>query len=134
VVEIDAALIEPSPFADRLSAGETDDPDFAALKDSIAAHGQQVPVLLRPHADADKAARGLYQAAYGHRRVQAARALGRPVRAVVRTLDDAALALAQLHRARLLRPHAARPRFRPRHRAGRACGPQIRDDAAFAGG
>jgi ParB family chromosome partitioning protein len=95
VVEIDATLIEPSPFADRLSKGETDDPDFAALKESIAVHGQQVPVLVRPHADADKAARGFYQAAYGHRRVQAARALGRPVRAVVRALDDAALVLAQ---------------------------------------
>ena len=95
VVEIDAALIEPSPFADRLSAGETDDPDFAALKESISTHGQQVPVLVRPHAEAEKAARGLYQAAYGHRRVQAARALGRPVRAVVRALDDAALVLAQ---------------------------------------
>ncbi len=95
VVEIDPALIEPSPFADRLSKAETDDPDFEALTRSIAAHGQQVPVLLRPHADAEKAARGLYQIAYGHRRVEAARALARPVRAVVRALDDAALALAQ---------------------------------------
>lgn len=95
VVEIDPALVEPSPFADRLSKAAADDPDFEALTRSIAAHGQQVPVLLRPHADAEKAARGLYQIAYGHRRVEAARALGRPVRAVVRALDDAALALAQ---------------------------------------
>lgn len=95
VVEIDPASIEPSPFADRLSKAQTDDPEFEALTASIASHGQQVPVLLRPHQDEAKAARGLYQIAYGHRRVEAARALGRPVRAVVRTLDDAALALAQ---------------------------------------
>ena len=95
VVEIDPAAIEPSPFADRLSEGAANDPDFEALKASMAEHGQQVPVLVRPHADRAKAARGLYQIAYGHRRVQAARALGRPVRAVVRTLDDAALVLAQ---------------------------------------
>jgi ParB family chromosome partitioning protein len=61
----------------------------------MAEHGQQVPVLVRPHPDPEKAARGLYQIAYGHRRAQAARELGLPVRAVVRTLDDAALALAQ---------------------------------------
>ena len=95
VVEIDPAAIEPSPFADRLSEGAANDPDFEALKASMAEHGQQVPVLVRPHADRAKAARGLYQIAYGHRRVQAARALGRPVRAVVREMDDAALVLAQ---------------------------------------
>jgi len=95
VVEIDTAIIEPSPFSDRLSDGSDLDEDFAALKASMEEHGQQVPVLLRPHADAAKAARGLYQIAYGHRRVQAARALGRPVRAVVRALDDTALAVAQ---------------------------------------
>lgn len=95
VVEIDPALIEPSPFADRLSKADLDDPEFEALKASIASHGQQVPVLLRPHEDEARAARGIYQIAYGHRRVEAARALARPVRAVVRALDDAALALAQ---------------------------------------
>ena len=95
VIEIDPALIEPSPFSDRLSEGDRDDPEFEALKASIAAHGQQVPVLVRPHAEADRAARGFYQIAYGHRRVQAACALSRPVRAVVRALDDAGLALAQ---------------------------------------
>lgn len=95
VVELDPAQIERSPYSDRLSEGATNDEDFAALKASIAEHGQQVPVLVRPHADADKAARGFYQTAYGHRRVQAARELERPVRAVVRALDDAALVLAQ---------------------------------------
>src|SRR5690606_11517702 len=49
----------------------------------------------RPHMDAAKASAGIYQLAYGHRRVQAARELGLNVRAVVRSLDDAALVLAQ---------------------------------------
>lgn len=95
VVELDPNLIERSPFMDRLSEGATNDEDFDTLKQSLAEHGQQVPVLVRPHAEAGKAARGLYQVAYGHRRVQAARALGKPVRAVVRALDDAALVMAQ---------------------------------------
>lgn len=95
VVELDPNLLERSPFLDRLSDGARNDEDFETLKASMAEHGQQVPVLVRPHPDPDKAARGIYQLAYGHRRAQAARALGHPVRAVVRRLDDAALALAQ---------------------------------------
>ncbi|MEX6509169.1 plasmid partitioning protein RepB [Jiella sp. M17.18] len=98
IVELEPAAIEPSPVADRLSrAGEEAglDEAFDALKASIAETGQQVPVLVRPHADPDKAARGLYQTAYGHRRVAAAAALGRKVRAIVRNLDDAALVTAQ---------------------------------------
>ena len=95
VVELDPNLIERSPYVDRLSEGATNDEDFVTLKRSLAEHGQQVPVLVRPHADAAKAAKGLYQVAYGHRRVQAARALGKPVRAVVRALDDTALVIAQ---------------------------------------
>lgn len=88
VVEIDAGLIDPSPFADRFAQ---DDEAFAALKQSIAARGQEIPVLLRPSPLAD----GRWQTAYGHRRVRAARELGRPVRAIVRALDDDALVLAQ---------------------------------------
>lgn len=95
VVELDPALLERSPFLDRLSEGSDNDETFEELTRSLAEHGQQVPILVRPHPDADKAARGLYQIAYGHRRVLAARALGRPVRAVVRGLDDVELALAQ---------------------------------------
>jgi ParB family chromosome partitioning protein len=95
VVELDTALIERSPYVDRLSEGAKNDEDFDTLKASIEEHGQQVPVLVRPHPDADKASRGLYQLAYGHRRAQAMRELGRPVRAVVRALDDNALVMAQ---------------------------------------
>ncbi|HVW57218.1 MAG TPA: plasmid partitioning protein RepB [Rhizobiaceae bacterium] len=92
VVDVDPALIDPSPYADRLSVGPQDE-GFAALKESIRDGGQQVPVLLRPHPDAAKA--GRYQSAYGHRRIQAARELGLAVKAIVRPLTDIELAMAQ---------------------------------------
>jgi ParB family chromosome partitioning protein len=92
VIEVEPALIDASPFADRLSVGPQDE-GFAALKESIRDGGQQVPVLLRPHPDAAKA--GRYQTAYGHRRIQAARELGVAVKAIVRPLDDAELVTAQ---------------------------------------
>lgn len=95
VVELDPAMLERSPFLDRFSEGPANDEAFEELTRSLAEHGQQVPILVRPHPDPDRAGRGLYQIAYGHRRVQAARALGRPVRAVVRNLGDADLAVAQ---------------------------------------
>lgn len=95
VIEIDTATLERSPYLDRLSEGAENDEDFVTLKRSISENGQQVPILVRPHPDEEKAARGIYQIAYGHRRAQAARELGKPVRAVVRRLDDSALVLAQ---------------------------------------
>ena len=95
VIDLDAARIERSPFADRLSSGSSGDEQFDALKRSIAEHGQQVPVLVRPHPDAAKAGEGIYQAAYGHRRIEAARQSGQPVRAIVKAMSDAELATAQ---------------------------------------
>lgn len=88
VVEIDPALIESSFITDRL--GMPSD-EHAALVASIREHGQQVPILVRPHAE--KA--GRYQVAYGHRRVRAAAEIGKPVRAVVRELSDSELVVAQ---------------------------------------
>ncbi|GHD21011.1 plasmid partitioning protein RepB [Tianweitania populi] len=95
IVELDPAVIEGSPFSDRLSDGPTHDESFEDLMQSIADHGQQVPVLVRPHSEPVKAGQGIFQIAYGHRRVLAARALGRTVRAVIRSLDDAELVVAQ---------------------------------------
>jgi ParB family chromosome partitioning protein len=89
IVEIDADDIDPSPFADRFA--QDDESSFEALKLSIAERGQEIPILLR----ANSAKPGRYEIAYGHRRVRAARALGRPVRAVVRALDDDQLVIAQ---------------------------------------
>ena len=95
VVLIDPQTILPSPVVDRLSRAGDLDPGFEALKASIAADGQSVPVLLRPHSDPAKAADGLFETAYGHRRVRAAKDLGLQVKAIVRPLTDDELVLAQ---------------------------------------
>ncbi len=63
----------------------------ARLTESLRAHGQQVPVLLRPHPSTP----GRFEIVYGRRRLAALRDLGRPVRAMVRQLDDHALTMAQ---------------------------------------
>jgi ParB family chromosome partitioning protein len=89
VVEIDPHLVDPSFIRDRLDNIEGD--DFEAFKAGLLEAGQQVPILVRPRADAP----GRYQAAYGHRRVAALRSLGRPVRAIVRDLSDEELVVAQ---------------------------------------
>lgn len=95
IVRLDPARIDASIISDRLDGGMEGDAAFDALKASMAEAGQQVPVLVRPHPDAAKAADGWYQAAYGHRRIRAARDLGIRVQAIVRTLDDTALLVAQ---------------------------------------
>lgn len=89
ILDIDPQLIDASPYADRLSDGADGDEDFVALIESIRTGGQQVPVLVRA------AGQGRYQAAYGHRRIKAARQLGIKVKAIVRDLSDQALLLAQ---------------------------------------
>ncbi|MBV1703655.1 MAG: plasmid partitioning protein RepB [Hyphomicrobiales bacterium] len=89
VQEIDPGSIDPSPYADRIQDG--DEAAFLALKASIEERGQEVPVLLRPHPTMS----GRYQTAYGHRRIRVARELGRPIRAVVRPLDEDGLVIAQ---------------------------------------
>lgn len=89
VVEIGADLIDPSPVNDRFVSDH--DAAYVALRDSIRAQGQEVPVLLRPHPVIE----GRYQIAYGHRRVRAARELGLPIRATIRVLSDEQLVVAQ---------------------------------------
>jgi ParB family chromosome partitioning protein len=89
VVELDTACVDDSFIVDRLSPES--DPGFAGLKAAIASHGQQVPILVRPHPDDPTR----YQAAYGHRRLRAARDLGRSIKAVVKPLTDAELVVAQ---------------------------------------
>ena len=89
VIEIDPSLIDPSPFADRFE--HDDDASFESLKLSISERGQEIPVLVRNHADE----LGRYQTAFGHRRIRAARQLGRQVKAIVRSLSDDELIIAQ---------------------------------------
>ncbi|CAH1662688.1 MULTISPECIES: plasmid partitioning protein RepB [Hyphomicrobiales] len=89
VVEIDPNLVDPAFIRDRLNVSDGD--EFEAFKAGLSEDGQQVPILVRPRIDAP----GRYQAAYGHRRVAALRALGRPVKAIVRELSDEELVVAQ---------------------------------------
>ncbi|MGJ0505213.1 MAG: plasmid partitioning protein RepB [Methylocystis sp.] len=88
VIEIDASLVDASFVTDRLDESEA---DRASLLSSIRTHGQQVPILVRPHPEAS----GRYQIAYGHRRLRALLELGQRVRAVVRSLTDDELVIAQ---------------------------------------
>jgi ParB family chromosome partitioning protein len=89
VVELDVGDVDDSFIVDRISSES--DPGFASLKSAIATHGQQVPILVRPHPEHPKR----YQAAYGHRRLRAARELGRAIKAVVKNLTDVELVVAQ---------------------------------------
>ena len=88
IVELDTADVEPSFIPDRMLS---DDDAFRGFVDSIRNEGQQVPILVRPHPD--DAAK--YQVAFGHRRLRAAIALERPVKAVVRPMTDQELVIAQ---------------------------------------
>ena len=87
--ELDPAVIDPSPFPDRLP--DDDQTSFEAFKALIASEGQIVPILVRPSPDALER----YQVIYGHRRLRAARELGLNVKATVTQFDDRELAIAQ---------------------------------------
>jgi ParB family chromosome partitioning protein len=88
VTDLHPDQIGAGGLKDRLDEnGAADD----ALVASIREHGQQVPVLVRPHPTEPD----VYQIVYGRRRVAALRALGQPVKALIRDLDDKALIIAQ---------------------------------------
>lgn len=89
VVELDPSIIDSSIVADRLVSSS--DAAFDELKAAIQTSGQQVPVLLRPNPEVP----GRYQAAYGHRRIRAARELGVGVKAIIRQLSDEQMVVAQ---------------------------------------
>jgi ParB family chromosome partitioning protein len=88
VIDLDPDLIEDSFVTDRLAQA---DEQFDELVDAIRLRGQDSPILVRPHPQKD----GRYQIAFGHRRARAAKELGRPVRAVVKKLDDRDHVIAQ---------------------------------------
>jgi len=88
IVELDPDLIDNSFVADRMEATEEQN---AAFRELIRQHGQNVPILVRPKSgQSDR-----YEVAFGHRRLRASRELGIKVRAVVRTLTDEELVIAQ---------------------------------------
>ncbi|NLH82910.1 MAG: plasmid partitioning protein RepB [Phyllobacteriaceae bacterium] len=88
VVELDPRSIDASFISDRL---EAPDGTHESLVASMRDHGQQVPILVRPHPETE----GRYQVVYGHRRLRAAAELERPVRAVVKPLNDEQVVVAQ---------------------------------------
>lgn len=88
IVDVLPDLIDPAGLPDRLD----EDPEgLAALVASIRDYGQQVPVLLRHSPNHE----GRYEVVYGRRRVAALRALGQPVKAMLRELNDHDLIVAQ---------------------------------------
>ena len=89
VQDLDPVLIEPSFIEDRLA--RTADIEFRRLVDSIGTSGQQAPILVRPHPERP----GYYQVAYGHRRLSACVELAQKVKAIVRSLTDIQLVVAQ---------------------------------------
>lgn len=89
VVELNPDLIVNSPVSDRILVDV--DPNFDALVASIADSGQKVPILVRPDPEMD----GRYQIAYGRRRLRASIRLGIPVKAIVQSLSDDELVIAQ---------------------------------------
>lgn len=89
ILELDPALIDPSPYPDRLPDDDT--ADFEAFKRSMDLDGQKVPIQVRRHPDA--ASR--YQIVYGHRRWRAAKELKRTVRAIEVDISDLDLVVAQ---------------------------------------
>ncbi|MBN9031749.1 MAG: plasmid partitioning protein RepB [Rhizobiales bacterium 63-7] len=88
IVDLDPALVDSSFVPDRLGVAEEEQ---QRLVTQIREHGQQVPILVRPHPEAE----GRYQVAYGHRRLAAVRELGLKARAVVRDLTDEQLVVSQ---------------------------------------
>lgn len=88
VTEIDPDLIDEPFISDRL---EESDESFAEFAAQIKEHGQQVPILVRPHPEKE----GRYQVAYGRRRLRAVKQAGKLVKAAIRTLTDDELVVAQ---------------------------------------
>lgn len=89
VVELEPSIVDEPFVSERIC--ETDDADFNVLVRSMEAGGQIVPILVRPCPDYA----GRFQVAYGHRRLHAAGILRRKVRAIVRSLSDEELVVAQ---------------------------------------
>ncbi|WP_085044096.1 plasmid partitioning protein RepB [Ensifer aridi] len=88
VIELDPEKVDASFIADRM---EDDAEAFEGLVEAIRQRGQDTPILVRPHPESE----GRYMTVFGHRRARAARVLGRPVKAVVKELDDKSHVIAQ---------------------------------------
>ena len=89
VVELDTGSIDDSFVQDRLET--VDEQEFNELVEAIRQHGQGSPILVRPHPSKT----GRYMVVFGHRRLRAAKILGRKVRAVVKAMKDEEHVVAQ---------------------------------------
>ncbi len=89
VVSLDPAQIDGSTIGDRIVIDV--DPGFDELVASVRENGQQVPILVRPHPENARR----FQIVYGRRRLRAAMRLGIEVKAVVRSIVDSELVIAQ---------------------------------------
>lgn len=88
ILEIDPDCVDDTRWRDRGPLTPADD-DFRLLLESIRAHDQISPIALRRREDR-------FEIAFGHRRVEACRVLGRKVKAVVVERGDRELVLAML--------------------------------------
>lgn len=88
IIELDPGLLDASFVSDRMGV---DDLAYTELLEAIRERGQDTPIQVRPHPTSD----GRYQIVFGHRRARAAKDLGRPVRAIVKTVTDADHVIAQ---------------------------------------
>lgn len=88
IIDVQPDLIDNAGLRDRL---DNEPEGIAALAESIREYGQQVPVMLRHHANIE----GRYEVVYGRRRVAALKLLRQPVKAMVREMDDRELVIAQ---------------------------------------
>ncbi|NTE65218.1 plasmid partitioning protein RepB [Agrobacterium tumefaciens] len=89
IKELDPSKVDPSPFPDRLP--DDDASDFETFRNSIKSEGQKVPIQVRK----SPVSPDRYQVIYGHRRLQAAKDLGIPVKAIEVEISDVELVIAQ---------------------------------------
>ncbi|MDH0615640.1 MULTISPECIES: plasmid partitioning protein RepB [unclassified Agrobacterium] len=92
VLELDPDQLDASFVRDRLGTSAVlEDEEYRELVNAIRDRGQDSPILVRP----DPKNSDRYMIVFGHRRAQAAKDLGRKVRAVIRQLDEQAHVISQ---------------------------------------
>jgi ParB family transcriptional regulator, chromosome partitioning protein len=88
ITEVPTDQIDFSFIRDRLDIEAS---AIDTLKNQIAIHGQQSPVLLRPNPERE----GRFQLVYGHRRYLALKSLGKPVLAIIKPISDQEVVIIQ---------------------------------------
>lgn len=86
IQEISTDLIDDSEYRDRLSPDSDD--EISELAESIRTQGQLIPILVSPEG-------GRYRIVYGRRRLAALRMIGKPAKALIRSLAEDQAILAQ---------------------------------------